>query len=130
MDFAGGSFSSDMMLRLPLVFALILALSRPALAADWFVISSDRTQCVDLTTSETASGSPQLGTPDGTAALYQSLGDVVGTGSVKDGAGAAIIVMHVKDAEGNHILDLTFFPSLADCQFVLSYSQRNHLRLN
>jgi len=107
----------------PLAFALILGFARPALAADWYVISSDKSQCLDLTASQAAAGDPQLGSPDGTAALYQSLGDDVHTGSVKDNSGAAIIVMHIKDPDGNPILSLTFFPSLADCQFVLAYTK-------
>jgi hypothetical protein len=31
--------------------------------------------------------------------------------------------MHIKDPDGNPILSLTFFPSLADCQFVLAYTK-------
>lgn len=110
------------MIRFFLMTGLLLA-AGPAWAGDWYETSPDGTQCLDMAVTASTGGNPQLATPQGTQALYQSAGEVVTSAQVNDAAGAPIIVMHIKDNSGNPILDFTFFPSLADCQFVLAQSK-------
>jgi hypothetical protein len=45
---------------------------------------------------------------------------VVAQTQVKDATGAPIVVMHIKDTNGTPFLDFTFYPSQADCQYVLA----------
>jgi len=114
---------SRMPRRIIIALTLCLAGAYPAHAADWYEISGDKTECVDVTANQTLGGNPKLATPQGTAELYQSLGDLVTTRTVHDAAGADIVMVHITDDDGNPFLNVTFFPSLADCQFVLNYSQ-------
>ncbi len=105
--------------------SLLLALPQIADASDWYVMNASKTRCVDITTSTIGSGTPDLATPAGTQALYESLGEHVATKQLQDSAGAAIIMMHITDSSGDPFLDMTFYPSLTDCQFVLGYAE-NH----
>jgi len=106
-----------------LAACLFLPWAGPALADDWYEFAPGNTQCQDITALSDAAGNPDLGTPDGTAALYQALGETVLTHQVRDASGAAIIVMRITDSTGNLMLNTTFYPSLADCQFVLAYEK-------
>lgn len=99
-----------------LALSLVLASASPAVADDWYQIIDS--QCVDVTADDT-----RLGTPRGLQDVYQGLGEVVVTHQVQDGAGGTIIVMRITDSSGDLFLNTTFYPSLADCQSVLSYEK-------
>ena len=108
------------MFRNLLMAGLLFAAVRPAHANDWYEINAGNTQCMDMAAEAPAVGNPQLATPSGTQTLYQSVGEVVAQTQVKDATGAPIVVMHIKDTNGTPFLDFTFYPSQADCQYVLA----------
>jgi hypothetical protein len=105
-----------------LIVGVLLAASSPAQAHDWYEAS--KTQCLDITSSASTSENPQLETPEGTQALYQSLGQMVSSKEVEDASGAPIIMMHINDSDGHPFLNFTFYPSVTDCRYVLAYTGR------
>jgi hypothetical protein len=93
-----------------------LGCASPAAADDWYQISGGI--CFDATAADS-----KLGTPQGLEDLYQGLGENIVTHQVQDGAGGTIIVLRITDSSGAPFLTTTFYPSMADCQSVLSYEK-------
>ena len=93
---------------------VVIALGAPnasaAQAHDWYEVNPSKTQCLDITSSVTPSENLQLETPEGTEALYKSLGETVSSKEVKDASGAPIIMMHINDLDGDLIFNFTFYP--------------------
>jgi len=109
------------MRRGTILAGLIFASSSPAHAAQWYeIVTNKTTSCVD----SASAGAPELATPDGTAATYTPLGELVSVDKVPDGAGASIVVMRITDPEGDPFLNVVFYPSLSDCQAVLAYERK------
>lgn len=109
-------------------FMIVIALgvsnaSAAAQVHDWYEVNSSKNQCLDITSSVTASENLELETPEGTQALYQSLGLIVSSKEVEDASGAPIIVMHINDSNGYPFLNFTFYPSMTDCQYVVAHTQ-------
>ena len=106
------------------ILVVVIALGAPnasaAHAHDWYEVNSNKTQCLDITSTTTPTENTQLETPEGTQALYRSLGQFVSSKEVEDGFGAPIIVMHINDSDGHPFLSFTFYPSMTDCQYVLA----------
>ena len=100
---------------------LVLAAAQ-ARAADWYEINAGNTQCLDMALAAPADGIGYLATPEGTRAAYQDIGETVTSTQVSDANGASIVVMHIIDSNGDRFLNFTFYPSLADCQYVLAQS--------
>lgn len=103
--------------------AMFFMFAGAAGAHDWYQVNAADTGCGDVTTGEAAAGSPGLGSPEGSEALYQSLGGSIATTTLSDSAGASIIVQNITDSDGNPFLRVIFFPSLGDCQYFLSYQK-------
>jgi hypothetical protein len=104
------------------VTALGASNASTAQAHDWYEVNPSRTRCLDITSSVTPSENLQLETPEGTEALYKSLGETVSLKEVKDASGAPIIMMHINDSDGDLIFNSTFYPSMTDCKYVLAYN--------
>jgi hypothetical protein len=108
------------MFRYSLVTGLLLTAAAPAHATDWYEVNATNTQCLNMAQVAPANGISQLATPEGTREAYQGIGETVTSTKVKDANGASIVVMHIIDSNGDHFLNFTFYPTLADCQYVLA----------
>lgn len=108
------------MLRYVLLTCFLLAAAPPARATDWYEVNANNTQCLNMAQVAPANGISQLATPEGTRDAYQGIGETVTSRAVKDANGASIVVMHIIDSNGDRFLNFTFYPTLADCQYVLS----------
>ncbi len=110
------------MLRYLLITGLLAAVAGQARATSWYEINASNTKCLDMAVVAPADGIGYLATPHGTEVAYQDIGETVTSTKVSDANGASIVVMHIIDSNGDRFLSFTFYPSLADCQYVLSQS--------